>query len=327
MDWPFKQNRRWKQDKRARAEEVAASIPAERFRTKDKPTRLFMDNEFVTGHYMSHLPRICTPVYNALLFHCNTETQVAFPGMETLLDYTGEKNPNTISTAVQILEYFGIIMVLRKVGRFGRSNLYVFQDVKYWRAVDKSEGRIKIRDWQTGTYQKKHWLDINSQGSAAEIDKLTNLNKNYPNELTNRMKSLADQMNINKKAEKPRDIQRELAILQGSTHSVIRSAYEHDVTVIRQPEEGNAIPVANATHMQREDINIDRKLTANTGEIQSADDINIDISETVKTDEIRLVNDINIDTIEGSEKGGKKDDGSVFAPDMRDDDMSAGTAG
>lgn len=299
----------WKKIKKHRADLIVASIPREYFRPKDKPTRFFKDNEYVTGGYLAYLPRICTAVYDALLFHCNTETQSAFPGIETLLDLTGEKNPNTVSTAVHILESYGIIGILRQAGRFGRSNLYVFQDVRYWKAVDKSKGRIKIKDWQTGTYQKNAGLDINSGVGANENDKLTNLNKNYPNGLTNLMKSLSDKMNVNSKA----NTRRPLAIPDGSTHSVVQTAYEGDIPWRRS---------------EREDIKIDNNSPDNAGEMQIKDDINIDIIETDKTGKKREEDSINLDIIEPLENGEKMvdDEKTIYLDDIRDEDIGPGSA-
>lgn len=317
MNWNPDHSSLWKRNKKAKADEIAALIPREYLRPKDKPTRLFMDNEYVTGGYMACLPRICTAVYNALLFHCNTETQSAFPGIDTLIDHTGEKNPLTISTSVQILEHYGIIMVLRKVGRFGRSNLYIFRDVKYWRAVDKKKGRIKIKGWQTGRYQNDSVPDIKSAEVKENIDKLTNLNKNYPKELTNQIKSLANQMKINGRP-------RPLAIPDSFAHSVVRSAYEpEEIPIWRRNQ-----PVANATPEQRDDIKIDMTETENIGKMQENEDIKFDITDTEITGEKRAEEDINIDIIEPLEKGEimVDDEKTIYLDDISNEDIGPGRA-
>lgn len=310
----------WKKIKKHKADLIVATIPREYFRSKDKPTRFFKDNEYVTGGYLAYLPRICTAVYDALLFHCNTETQSAFPGIETLLELTGEKNPNTVSTAVHILEHYGIIAVLRQAGRFGRSNLYVFQDVRYWKAVDKTKGRIKIKDWQTGRYQKNTGQDINSEVLASENDKLTNLNKNYPNELTHLMKSLSDRMNVNSKTH----TRKSLAIPEGSAHSVIRTAYEGEIPVWRR----NDSSVASAAQDQQDDIKIDNIQPDNAGELQKTEDINIDITETEITAIKREEDTINLDIIESQENGGKmvEDEKTIYLNDIRNEDIGPGSA-
>lgn len=283
----------WKRNRKARADRAAAGVPRDRLRPKDKPTRFFTDNEYVLGGYQAVLPRLCTIVYNVLLTHCNTETQSAFPGIKTIKEYAGERNPNSIATAIQILEDHNIIAVLRNTGDgMGRSNIYVFLDVRYWKAVDKSGDRIKIKDWQKTRYQNKDGGDINSVSKDILVDTLTNLNKNYPKELTNQMRSLVDQMRINKKPES-------LAIPRRSTDNFIQSAYEDRIPNWVPPKEEPRI------------------------------DINIDTTEPDKMGEKRSESDINIDTLgEISRKRAEENDNSNHLPDIRyEDDMSAGTAG
>lgn len=286
-------NNLWKKNKRARADRIVAGISSDRLRLKDKPTRLFLDNEYILAGYVEKLPRLCTLVYLGLLVHCNTETQAAFPGIEKLKKHTGERNPNSIATAIQILEHYNIITVLRSVGEgFGRSNIYLFLNVTYWLAVDNNKPRIKIKDWQEARYQNKDGGGINSVDKDDLVDTLTNLNKNYPKELTNQIRSLADQMRINKKPER-------LAIPRRSTHNFIQTAYEGKILDTR-PNSGG-----------------------------ESSDINIDITDTEITAEKRSGDDINIDTLgEISPKKAHFDDNSIELPDIRyEDDMSAGTAG
>ncbi len=290
-------NSLWKKNKRARADRIVAGISSDRLRPKDKPTRLFLDNEYILAGYVEKLPRLCTLVYLGLLVHCNTETQAAFPGIEKLKKHTGERNPNSIATAIQILEHYNIITVLRSVGEgFGRSNIYLFLNVTYWLAVDNNKPRIKIKDWQDARYQNKDTGDINSVGKDDSVDTLTNLNKNYPKQLTNQIRSLADQMRINKKPER-------LAIPRRSTDNFIQTAYEGIIQDYRLPD--------------------------NTGKLRESIDINIDTIEPDKNGEKRSGDDINIDTLgEIDRKRAHFDENSIEPPDIRyEDDMSAGTAG
>lgn len=283
----------WKKNKRARADRIVAGISSDKLRPKDKPTRLFLDNEYILAGYVEKLPRLCTLVYLGLLVHCNTETQAAFPGIEKLKKHTGERNPNSIATAIQILEHYNIITVLRSVGEgFGRSNIYLFLNVTYWLAVDNNKPRIKIKDWQEARYQNKDTGDINSVGKDDSVDTLTNLNKNYPKELTNQIRSLADQMRINKKPER-------LAIPRRSTDNFIQTAYEGKILDTRPPS------------------------------YEESNDINIDTIDTEITAEKRSGDDINIDTLgEISPKKAHFEENSIELPDIRyEDDMSAGTAG
>jgi len=282
----------WKKNRKARADRAAAGVPRDKLRQKDKATRLFLDNEFIFEGYSEKLPRLCTLVYLGLLVHCNTETQSAFPSIKTLKRHTGEKNPNSIATAIQILEHYNIITVLRNMGEgLGRSSIYAFLDNRYWRAVDKDKVRIKIKDWQDDKYQISESSDINSVSKDVPVDTLTNLNKNYPKQLTNQIRSLADQMRINKKPER-------LAIPRRSTHTFVETAYEGRILDTRPPDD--------------------------TDEIQDID-INIDTIETEVTAKKRAVDDINIDTLgEISRNKAEKSDNLVYLPD---EDMSAGTAG
>jgi hypothetical protein len=65
-----------------RAASLLRDIPFDRLRPKDKPTRYFVDNEYVDGWYVAKLPRLCGAVLDVLLRHCNTETQGAFPSIK-----------------------------------------------------------------------------------------------------------------------------------------------------------------------------------------------------------------------------------------------------
>ena len=144
-------------------------------------------------------------------------------------------------------------------------------------------------------YQNKDDSDINLSNKNIPVDTLTNLNKNYPKELTNQMRSLVDQMRINKKPDG-------LAIPRRSTDNFIQTAYEGRIPDYRLPD--------------------------TTGKIQEID-INIDTIETEITAEKRSGDDINIDTLgEISRKRAEEMEDSINLPGIRyEDDMSAGTAG
>lgn len=184
-----------------RATSLLSDIPRDRLRPKDKPTRFFKDNEYVDGWYEAKLPKLCSAVLDVLLRHGNTETQGAFPSIKRLQKYTGENNPTSISKAIQILEDFGIIIVQRSQTGFGRSNLYAFQDCRFWKPLEEHSKKIKLSHFK-GRYQKGRNNDIKANDNSVksdEIDTLTNLNNNSPKELNNRIKFLADQMSINKR--------------------------------------------------------------------------------------------------------------------------------
>jgi hypothetical protein len=62
----------------------------------------------------------------ALLVHCNTESQAAFPSITTIQELVGSKNRSSIIKAIRILEGYGIIGVARADGMFNMVNLYTF---------------------------------------------------------------------------------------------------------------------------------------------------------------------------------------------------------
>jgi len=266
---------------------------------------------------MAKLPPLCCTVLNTLLKHCNTETQAAFPSLETIMDLVGEKNPRSTSRAVQILEEYGIIIVQRNLaGGFGRSNLYAFQNAIYWKQIDKNMKRIRISTWKP-SYQKLKSDDIKSDldsEKSNQIDTLTNLNNNSPKELNNRMRSLADQMSINKRQN--------LAIPNPSGNI------------------GNVPPWRRTEHVGKLDQIRENNDPVNTGKLRERSTINFDNIEPEITVEKRSEGDINIDNIQPLKNGGKRDEldeiereraekseNSIYLPDIRDDDMSAGTAG
>ncbi len=299
-----------------RATSLLRDIPFDRLRPKDKPTRYFVDNEYVDGWYVAKLPRLCGAVLDVLLRHCNTETQGAFPSIKRIKKLTGENNPTSISKAIQILEDHEIIIVQRSQQGFGRSNLYAFQSSIYWKPLDEHSKRIKLSTWK-GRYQKGRNHDIkpnDNSGKSSEIDTLTNLNNNSPKDLTNQIRSLADQMRINKKPQR-------VAIPEGSGNTWVPPWHRPD-------NKGNL------------GQNRDNNAPVSTGEMQGEGSINIDIIESVITGNLREVNDNNSDIIQPLKNGEKtdtldeiernkaeEDKNSIYLPNIRDEDISAGTAG
>lgn len=299
-----------------RATSLLRDIPFDRLRPKDKPTRYFVDNEYVDGWYVAKLPRLCGAVLDVLLRHCNTETQGAFPSIKRIKKLTGENNPTSISKAIQILEDHGIIIVQRSQQGFGRSNLYAFQSSIYWKPLDEHSKRIKLSTWK-GRYQKGRNHDIKANdnlGKSSEIDTLTNLNNNSPKDLTNQIRSLADQMRINKKPQR-------VAIPEGSGNTWVPPWHRPD-------NKGNL------------GQNRDNNAPVSTGEMQGESSINIDIIESVITGNLREANDNNSDIIQPLKNGEKtdtldeiernkaeEDKNSIYLPNIRDEDISAGTAG
>lgn len=181
-------------------------------RPKHKPNRFVVDNEYVDKGYLAYLPHLCTKIYLALLVHCNTKTQTAFPGIERLKDYSGEKNKNSIFKAISILEDYRIIIIFRTVGGSHKSNLYQFVSSKEWLPVDKSRGRILLTD-NSQRYQSESPNSIKSEDKNGDgIDTLTRSSDNYLKDITNQIGLLADKMRISSR----------VAIQQGPGNTVHR---------------------------------------------------------------------------------------------------------
>lgn len=311
-----------------RATNLLRDIPFDRLRPKDKPTRYFVDNEYVDGWYVAKLPRLCGAVLNVLLRHCNTETQGAFPSIKRIKKLTGENNPTSISKAIQILEDHGIIIVQRGQAGFGRSNLYAFQSSIYWKSLDEHSPRIKLSNWK-GRYQKSRNNDIKpgeNSVKSSEIDTLTNLNNNYPKDLTNQIRSLADQMRINKRPEK-------VAISEGSGNTWVPPWHRPDNKGNLGQNRDNNAPVSTGEIQ-------DQSNPVNTGKLRETNDINFDNIEPEITVEKRSGDDINSDNIQPLKNGQKKAEldeiernkaeepiNPLYLNHIRDEDISAGSAG
>jgi len=321
-------------------------IPFDRLRPKDKPTRYFVDNEYVDGWYVAKLPRLCGAVLDVLLRHCNTETQGAFPSIKRLQKFTGEKNPTSISKAIQILEDHGIIIVQRGQHGFGRSNLYAFQSSIFWKSLDEHSPRIKLSNWK-GRYQKSRNNDIkldDNSVKSSEIDTLTNLNNNSPKDLNNRIKSLADQMRINKRPQG-------VAIPEGSSNTWVPPWHRPDnkgklgqnrdnnapVSTGEMQDQSN--PVNTGKLRETNDINSDNIESEIAVEKRSGDDINSDNIESEIAVEKRSGDDINSDNIQPLKNGEKTEldeidrnkaeepTNPLYLNNIRDEDISAGSAG
>jgi hypothetical protein len=299
-----------------RATSLLRDIPFDRLRPKDKPTRYFVDNEYVDGWYVAKLPRLCGAVLDVLLRHCNTETQGAFPSIKRIKKLTGENNPTSISKAIQILEDHGIIIVQRSQQGFGRSNLYAFQSSIYWKPLDEHSKRIKLSTWK-GRYQKGRNHDIkpnDNSGKSSEIDTLTNLNNNSPKDLTNQIRSLADQMRINKKPQR-------VAIPEGSGNTWVPPWHRPDNKGNLGQNRDKSIPVNTGKLRETSDINFDNIASEIAVEKRSGDDNNSDIIQPLKNGEKTGT----LDEIERNKA--EEDKNSIYLPNIRDEDISAGTAG
>ena len=127
-------------------------------RKKDKETRFFVDNEYIEKGYMATLPHPTTVVYMAIIKHCNTKTQVAFPGLKTLQKLTGIKNKNSLISSISLLEDLNILVVIRTKGGVNNSNTYGFVNCDYWKGINPlyrtQKFRIKQYQKNKDEYQK-----------------------------------------------------------------------------------------------------------------------------------------------------------------------------
>lgn len=205
-------------------QELHQMVDRSKLRGKRKVTRFFIDNEYVENGYMEKLPKLCTLVYQGLLYHGNTETQTAWPSFKKLTAHTGEKNRNYISNALRLLKECGIIGVVQCKKGFKTLNLYSFQATDYWLSLDHVTKRLKLTD-TLAQYPNITLRSIKRRGVRRKnVDTLTNQINNNPNSVTSIGDVLRRQMH--KWGRNP-----EVAISEGSRNTVVRTAYEGDVEV------------------------------------------------------------------------------------------------
>jgi len=198
-----------------------------------------MENEFVDHGYMEKLPKLCTLVYCAILKHGNTQTQVAWPSLDTIQDLTGEKNRNYVANAVRLLVECSILGVVQAKSGFKTLNLYYFKSVDFWKSIAHVKGRLKLKD-SVAQYPDIHLRSIRKRRNRSiNVDTLTNQINKSPNSLT----SIGD---VLKRKMQKWQIPEQVAIQESSGHSVIQTAYEGEVAlseIIRPTENGNNLPV------------------------------------------------------------------------------------
>lgn len=134
---------------------------------------------------MAKFPPLCTLVLSALLVHCNTDRQDAFPSIETIKGHTGCTNIRSIISALKILEAYGIVNIRRSQRGIKAVNVYFFRSVRTWRPISKNMKKIKLTDplpqWQNSV-QSAGRKPTYRTGSTAS---LTNLRENYNNKIQN----------------------------------------------------------------------------------------------------------------------------------------------
>ena len=224
---------------KAKIEELKNQIDRSVLRGKRKPTRFFIENEFVSEGYMGKLPKLCTLVYCAILKHGNTQTQVAWPSLDTIQDLTGEKNRNYVANAVRLLVECSILGVVQTKSGFKTLNLYYFKSVDFWKSIKHVTGRLKLKD-SVAQYPDIHLRSIRKRKNRSiNVDTLTNQINKSPNSLT----SIGD---VLKRKMHKWQLPEQVAIQEPSGHSVVQTAYEGEVAlseIIRPTKEGDNLPV------------------------------------------------------------------------------------
>lgn len=308
---------------KAKIEELKNQIDRAVLRGKRKPTRFFMENEFVSEGYMEKLPKLCTLVYCAILKHGNTETQVAWPSLTTIQDLTGEKNRNYVANAVRLLVECSILgMVQAKTG-FKTLNLYYFKSVDFWKSIAHVTKRLKLKD-SVVQYPDVRLRSIRKpRNRSINVDTLTNQNNKSPNSLTSIGDVLKGRM---QKWQVPPSV----AIPEASGHSVVRTEEERQYPW-RQKQEG---PYEGVDSPDRSgELQDNRSIPEDTTHIPAITG-NLREPNSVETpEETPPLGSISIDTAEPPLKNGEKTAESAFEThtelslnDITQEDLGPGKA-
>lgn len=171
--------------KNTHLQQARSEVNPDTLRNKKKPNRFVIDNEYVKNHYMAKFPPLCTLVLSALLVHCNTERQDAFPSILTIKEHAGCTNIRSVISALRILEAYGIINIRRSKRGIKSVNVYFFRSPRLWRPLSKDMKKIKLTDplpqWQNLVHSTGRKESYRTGATA----NLTNLRDNYNNKIQN----------------------------------------------------------------------------------------------------------------------------------------------
>jgi len=194
-----------------------------KIRTKRKPSRFFVENEYVHGGYAAILPNSCTRIYLVLSVHCNNETQVAFPSISKIQEMSGCTNRNTTMKALSILDAYGIIGILKTKG-FNMVNVYAFQSHRYWKPIPGWKERMEKYRNKSQYQFTPHRSNKRQEYRSNRDDTLTNLRDNSSNNIT----SIGDILRRMQSQQGPNSV----AIQEPSLHSVVGPAKHEPLPVI-----------------------------------------------------------------------------------------------
>ncbi len=213
--------------KNANLQKQIREMDRSKIRTKRKPSRFFVENEYVHGGYAATLPNSCTRIYLVLSVHCNNETQVAFPSVTKIQGMSGCTNRNTTMKAIATLQEYGIVGILKTKG-FNMVNVYTFQATRYWKPIPDWKEKMEKYNNKSQYQFTRHRSNKKPDYRSSRDDTLTNLRDNSSNNITNIKDILRQKMQ-----EMGMPIPGEqVAIQEPSLHSVVGPAKQDPIPVI-----------------------------------------------------------------------------------------------
>lgn len=296
--------------KKTHLAQTRSEINPDTLRSKKKPNRFVVDNEYVKGYYLAKFPPVCSQVLFTLLVHCNLNRQDAFPSIVTIQELSGCTNTRSVISALRILEAYGIINIRRSKRGIKAVNVYFFQSVRHWRLLSKSMKKIKLTDplpqWQNPVQSTGRKQTYRTGPSA----NLTNLRENYNNKIQNIGDILRERF---KMPEDPSKV----AIPTPSSNTVVDDKKAEDMepdTPVRTGEKQGYRTGTNATTID----------TRNNGKLTGTESQRHGMSSAVYKREITVEKPPEDPFING-EKWTKEDEG-IGLMDIRKEDIGPGNA-
>ena len=296
--------------KKTHLDQTRSEVNPDTLRSKKKPNRFVVDNEYVKGHYLAKFPPVCSQVLFTLLVHCNLNRQDAFPSIVTIQELSGCTNTRSVISALRILEAYGILNIRRSKRGIKAVNVYFFQSVRHWRPLSKTMKKIKLTDplpqWQNPV-QSTGRKQTYRTGPTAN---LTNLRENYNNKIQNIGDILRERY---KMPEDPSKV----AIPTTSSNTVVDDKKAEDMepdTPVRTGEKQEYRTGTNATTID----------TRNNGKLTGTESQRHGMSSAVYKREITVEKPPEDPFING-EKWTKEDEG-IGLMNINNEDIGPGSA-